>query len=92
MTLTQIRSFIAVARHGGFTAAARALSTSQTTITSQIQALEHEHGVEFFHRGGRRVELSAVGLEFLPIARRISGYESDAISLLHDSGALQRAR
>ncbi|WP_296650918.1 LysR substrate-binding domain-containing protein [Paraburkholderia sp.] len=90
MTLTQIRSFIAVAQHGGFTAAARALSTSQTTITSQIQALEREHGVELFHRRGRRVELSAVGLEFLPIARRISGYESDAISLLHDSGALQR--
>lgn len=90
MTLTQIRSFIAVAQHGGFTAAARALSTSQTTIISQIQALAHEHGVELFHRRGRRVELSAVGLEFLPIARRISGYESDAISLLHDSGALQR--
>jgi LysR family transcriptional regulator, low CO2-responsive transcriptional regulator len=90
MTLTQIRSFIAVAQHGGFTAAARALSTSQTTITSQIRALEQEHGVELFERRGRRVELSAVGLEFLPIARRISGYESDAISLLHDSGALQR--
>ncbi|WP_322014323.1 LysR substrate-binding domain-containing protein [Paraburkholderia sp. J12] len=90
MTLTQIRSFIAVAQHGGFTAAARALSTSQTTITSQIQALEHEHGVELFHRRGRRVELSTVGLEFLPLARRISGYESDAISLLHDSGRLQR--
>jgi LysR family transcriptional regulator, low CO2-responsive transcriptional regulator len=90
MTLTQIRSFIAVAQHGGFTAAARALSTSQTTITSQIQALENEHGVELFHRRGRRVELSAVGLEFLPLARRISGYESDAISLLHDSAVLQR--
>ena len=37
MTLTQLRSFIAVVQHGGFTAAARALSTSQTTITSQIQ-------------------------------------------------------
>ncbi|ALX14112.1 LysR family transcriptional regulator [Burkholderia cepacia JBK9] len=90
MTLTQLRSFIAVVQHGGFTAAARALSTSQTTITSQIQTLEHEHGVELFHRRGRRVELSAVGLEFLPIARRICSDESDAAALLRDSGALQR--
>ena len=90
MTLTQLRSFIAVVQHGGFTAAARALSTSQTTITSQIQTLEQEHGVELFHRRGRRVELSAVGLEFLPIARRICSDETDAAALLRDSGALQR--
>jgi aminoethylphosphonate catabolism LysR family transcriptional regulator len=90
MTLTQIRSFIAVAQHGGFTAAARALAMSQTTLTSQIQTLEQDHGVELFQRRGRRVELTALGVEFLPIARRISGCESDAISLLHDSGALQR--
>jgi aminoethylphosphonate catabolism LysR family transcriptional regulator len=89
MTLTQIRSFLSVVQHGGFTAAARALSTSQTTITSQIQALELEHGVELFHRRGRRVELSAVGLDFLPIARRIIGLENDAQSLLHDSSTLR---
>lgn len=89
MTLIQLRSFIAVVQHGGFTAAARALSISQTTITSQIQALEEEHGVELFHRRGRRVELTAVGIDLLPIARQISGLEADAHSMLHDSGALR---
>jgi LysR family transcriptional regulator, low CO2-responsive transcriptional regulator len=89
MTLIQIRAFIAVVQHGGFTAAARALNMSQTTVTSQIQALEQEHGVHLFHRRGRRVELSEVGIDFLPIARRISGLENDAISLLKDSGALR---
>ncbi|MBN3852047.1 LysR family transcriptional regulator [Paraburkholderia sp. Ac-20340] len=88
MTLTQIRAFIAVVHHGGFTAAARALNMSQTTVTSQIQALEQEHGVQLFHRRGRRVELSEVGLDLLPIARQIGGLENDAISLLRDSGAL----
>jgi LysR family transcriptional regulator, low CO2-responsive transcriptional regulator len=88
MTLTQIRAFIAVVHHGGFTAAARALNMSQTTVTSQIQALEQEHGVQLFHRRGRRVELSDVGLDLLPIARQIGGLENDAISLLRDSGAL----
>ncbi|MBU9188172.1 LysR substrate-binding domain-containing protein [Burkholderia gladioli] len=90
MTLTQIRAFLAVVQHGGFTAAARALATSQTTITSQVQALEQEHGVQLFHRRGRRVELSTVGLDFLPLARQINGLENDARSLLHDSGELTR--
>jgi LysR family transcriptional regulator, low CO2-responsive transcriptional regulator len=90
MTLTQIRAFIAVVQHGGFTAAARALSTSQTTITSQIQTLEQEHGVELFYRRGRRVELTAVGLHFLPLARQMCGLEADAVSLLRDSGTLRR--
>jgi aminoethylphosphonate catabolism LysR family transcriptional regulator len=89
MTLTQIRAFLAVVQHGGFTAAARALSTSQTTITSQIQTLEQEHGVELFFRRGRRVELSSVGLSFLPLARQIGGLEADATSLLRDSGAFR---
>ncbi|AJY64100.1 LysR substrate-binding domain-containing protein [Burkholderia glumae] len=90
MTLTQIRAFLAVVQHGGFTAAARALAISQTTVTSQIQGLEQEHGVQLFHRRGRRVELSAVGLDFLPLARQIHGLEHDARSLLHDSGELTR--
>jgi LysR family transcriptional regulator, low CO2-responsive transcriptional regulator len=89
MTLTQIRAFIAVVQHGGFTAAARALSTSQTTITSQVQALEQEHGVELFYRRGRRIELSAVGLSFLPLARQMCELETDATSLLRDSRALR---
>ena len=56
MTLNQLRSFIAVARYNGFTAAARALKMSQTTITSQIQALEEEHNVRLFERLGRRID------------------------------------
>lgn len=90
MTLTQLRSFIAVARHNGFTAAARALRTSQTTITSQIQALEEEHGARLFERRGRRIDLTPVGAEFLQIARQMIELENDAAILLKDSGALRQ--
>lgn len=90
MTLIQLRSFIAVARHNGFTAAARALRTSQTTITSQIQALEEEHGVRLFERRGRRIDLTPVGEELLQVARRIVDLEDDAAILLKDSGALRQ--
>lgn len=90
MTLTQLRSFIAVARYNGFTAAARALRMSQTTITSQIQALEEEHGARLFERRGRRIDLTPVGAEFLQIARQMIELENDAAILLKDSGALRQ--
>lgn len=89
MTLTQLRSFIAVARHNGFTAAARALNMSQTTITSQIQGLEEEHGVRLFERRGRRIELTEIGQEFLQIAQRMVGLEDDAAMMLKDSNEMR---
>lgn len=86
---SQLRSFLAVARHGGFTAAARALSLSQTTVTSQVQALERRHGVALFHRRGHRVAVSDVGEAMIPIARRMLAMEAEAELLLRDSGALR---
>lgn len=88
--MTQIRSFLAVVRYGGFTAAARALKMSQTTITSQIQALEEEHEVRLFERRGRQVDLTAVGQDFLPFANRMADIEDEATMLLRDSGELRR--
>jgi aminoethylphosphonate catabolism LysR family transcriptional regulator len=79
-----------VAQHGGFTAAARALGMSHTTLNSQIQMIEREHGAELFHRRGRRVELSALGAEMLPLARRMVSLEADMRLMLDDSGALRR--
>jgi aminoethylphosphonate catabolism LysR family transcriptional regulator len=89
VTLNQIRAFIAVAHEGGFTAAARTLGMSHSTLNSQIQMMEREYGAELFHRRGRRVELSALGLEMLPLARRMIALEGDMSSLLDDSGKLR---
>jgi aminoethylphosphonate catabolism LysR family transcriptional regulator len=90
VTLNQIRAFIAVAQHGGFTAAARTLGVSHSTLNSQIQMIEREYGSELFHRRGRRVELSPLGLELLPLARRMIALEGDMDALLGDSGHLRR--
>jgi len=90
MTLNQIRAFVAVAHDGGFTAAARTLGMSHSTLNSQIQMMERAYGAELFHRRGRRVELSALGLEVLPLARRMLALEGDMSALLDDSGQLRR--
>lgn len=88
MTPSQLRAFLAVARHRGFSAAARTLGVSQPTLTSQVQALERQHNVELFHRRGRRLEMTDTGQRLLPIAQKIAELELDAYNLLYNSGAL----
>lgn len=88
MTPSQLRAFLAVARHRGFSAAARALGVSQPTLTTQVQLLEREHNVELFFRRGRRLDLSETAQRLLPIAQNIAELELDALNLLVNSGAL----
>jgi aminoethylphosphonate catabolism LysR family transcriptional regulator len=89
MRLTQLRSFHAVARAGGFTGAAKLLHISQPTVTTQVRFLEESYGVELFWRRGRSVQLTPVGKQLLALATQIFALESDAVQLLGDSGALR---
>ena len=45
MRLTQLRSFHAVARAGGFTGGAKLLHISQPTVTTQVRFLEQTYGI-----------------------------------------------
>ena len=84
----QLRSFHAVARSGGFTAAAKVLKISQPTITQQVQDLEIRFKTELFYRRGRSVGLSPAGQQLFEITRSLFGYEDEAIRLLENLGAL----
>lgn len=86
MIYTQLRSFHAVAREGGFTAASRALNISQPTLTTQVRSLEDYFGVTLFHRRGRRIEMTDTGRELFKISRRIMSLEADAQDLLNAHG------
>lgn len=77
-----LRSFCAVARAGGFTAAGRLVGVSQSTITAQVRALEDQFKVELFYRRGRQVEISEAGRELLEIAQEMFGHEKEAIRYL----------
>jgi DNA-binding transcriptional LysR family regulator len=50
LDLNLLRTFLAVHRLGSFTAAARQLRLSQSTVTTQIRALENRLGRELFER------------------------------------------
>ncbi|MBC8259085.1 MAG: LysR family transcriptional regulator [SAR324 cluster bacterium] len=89
MSYTQLRSFHAVARAGGFTAASKVLHVGQPTITGQVRALEDYYGVELFHRRGRRVELTETGKELYAVTQRMEVLENEAQEILHYAGGFQ---
>jgi LysR family transcriptional regulator, low CO2-responsive transcriptional regulator len=89
MRLTQLRSFHAVARAGGFTGAARLLHISQPTVTTQVRFLEETYGIELFYRRGRTVKLTPLGEQLYELAQRVFALEGETIHLLQDSGELR---
>ncbi|MBI1384325.1 MAG: LysR family transcriptional regulator [Rhizobiales bacterium] len=88
IVFSQLRSFHAVAEHGGFTAAAKALCISQPTVTTQVRGLEDRYGVELLVRRGRRVELTETGAALFDISRRLMKLHEEADELLNSSGRL----
>ncbi len=92
MSVARLRAFLAVARHGSFSAGARALGLAQPTVTTQVQALEKQHDVELFHRRGRGAQLTQVGLALLPVAQQLGAVELEAFNLLHDAGKLNTGK
>ncbi|MEG4876131.1 MULTISPECIES: LysR substrate-binding domain-containing protein [Microcoleaceae] len=61
MTLDQLRVFLAVAEHLHFSRAAEELYITQPAVSAAIQNLEEQYGVKFFHRIGRRIEITEAG-------------------------------
>ena len=65
-----LESFLAVARCGNLTAAARELHVTQPGLTARLQRLEAELGTELLVRLPRGVRLTAAGRALLPYAER----------------------
>jgi aminoethylphosphonate catabolism LysR family transcriptional regulator len=80
--LAALKAFDTTARLGSMTAAARALGLQQPTLSAHIQRLEQVHGVELFHRRGRRLDLTPFGRALLEHSRRAFAAEDDALALL----------
>jgi DNA-binding transcriptional LysR family regulator len=53
MSLDQLRTFIAAAEEGSFSAAGRKLRRAQSVVSQTLANLETRLGVNLFDRGGR---------------------------------------
>ena len=70
-TLKQLEAFVAIARTGSFSAAARIVHVSQPALTAVIKNLEQQLGVALFERTARGVTTTTAGRELLPTVDRL---------------------
>jgi DNA-binding transcriptional LysR family regulator len=71
VSLDQLRTFVAAADEGSFSAAARKLGRVQSAVSGWIAALEDRVGVTLFDRSGRFPALTPAGTVLLADARSI---------------------
>ena len=85
MELRHLRYFSAVAEVGSFSAAARGLHVSQSSVSEQIADLEDELGGLLLDRSGRQVRLTALGAVFLEEARKTLAAAERAVEVTRGS-------
>lgn len=83
ITLTQLRSFLAVVRTGSVTAAADELVVTQPSVSAAVSALSAEVGVSLTEREGRSVRPTAAG-------RAFTAYAADVVGLLEQGARAAR--
>ncbi|WP_434457285.1 LysR family transcriptional regulator [Stutzerimonas urumqiensis] len=69
--MRELKTFVAVARHGTFAAAGQHVGLTQSAVSAQMRALERQLGVALFERSGRSAVLNAAGRHALPLAEQI---------------------
>jgi len=90
--INELRTFIAVCRHGTFAAAGDRIGLTQSAVSSQVKRLEEALGFELFERTGRSATLNAAGQTTLARAEEICALYAKLGELPDDtaSGGLLR--
>lgn len=94
--LTATESFCLVVKHGSFTEAANVAEVSASAMSKRIDWLEKQLGLTLFVRTTRQVNLTEVGVEFLPRAQSLVQQFDSMVtetqqSALYPSGLLKVA-
>lgn len=84
---SDLRYFLAVARHGSTLAASRALGTSQSTVQRRLAELERRLGRKLAQRHAGGYRLTEFGRQMLPHAERV---EQAAIGFEQQKDMLER--
>lgn len=83
-----LRLFLAVARHGRFTTAAKALELDHTTVARRISALEQDIGSNLLTRSPKGSSLTESGHKLSRYAERIETEILQAIAQAHDTNRI----
>ncbi len=79
MTLTQLRTFLAVVDTGSVRAAAERLIVSQPAVSGAVASLARELGVDLVARDGRGLSVTRAGMAFAASARAALGHLDHAV-------------
>jgi len=91
ITLTQLRSFLAVVRAGSVTGAADELVVTQPSVSAAVSALSGEVGTALTEREGRSVRPTPAGQAFAPYAADVMGLlDQGARAAREAAGAVTR--
>ena len=69
--IRELKTLMAVAREGNFTAAGRKVGLTQAAVSAQMRRLEDELGFELFDRSGRSARLNTLGQQTLARAQEL---------------------
>ncbi|MEM1382823.1 MAG: LysR family transcriptional regulator [Pseudomonadota bacterium] len=86
MNLRQLRSLLAIADHGSFTAAGDAIGLSHSAISLHIKALEEFLGATLIDRSLRPPRLTERGVAIAAHARQMEGLVEEMRALASDQG------
>jgi LysR family transcriptional regulator, carnitine catabolism transcriptional activator len=92
VSLTRLRSFVAVAEERQFRRASERIGISQPALSAHIRDLEQDLGVALFSRTTRNVRLTAEGETFLHRARRVLEDLNAAVIDVRERAQLKRGR
>jgi LysR family transcriptional regulator, low CO2-responsive transcriptional regulator len=82
LTLARLRALTAVAETGTFSAAARSLGVSHSSVAQQVREVELAHMVHLFDRVGGLLQATPLCLELCDIGHRMQEAERDAALIL----------
>jgi len=90
MELRTLRALVEVVRHGGFSAAAKAINATQPTLSKAVRQLEDELGVVLLDRAAPRPQLTAAGEIVYRRALGMLATRADMIAELDELRGLRR--
>jgi DNA-binding transcriptional LysR family regulator len=84
--VANLRAFLAVARYGGFSEAARQLNLVPSVAAKRVSQLEHSVGTRLFERSTRKVVLTEAGEKFQGRARNLIADLDDTLAGVRRAG------
>ena len=88
MNIRQLETFVRIVEHGSFASAARALNTTQSTVSARVKELERYIGADLFDRSRHRAALTPRGHELFAFARQLVEFADSLTTQFRDPKAV----